>query len=57
MRNQLGLFLLRTDSAVSIVQSTDIFNSLSFMLLEARELDISNLMKWDSVYSFKNFHL
>ena len=57
MRNQLGLFLLRTDRAVSIVQSTDIFNSLSFMLLEARELDISNLMKWDSVYSFKNFHL
>lgn len=53
MRNQLGLLPLRTGRAVSIIQSTDIFNSMSFTLLETGELDISNLMKWDSVYSLK----
>ena len=53
MRNQLGLLPLRTGRAVSIIQSPDKFNNMSFMLLETGELDISNLMKWDTVYSFK----
>lgn len=56
MRNQLGLLPLRTGNS-NIIQSTDIFNSMSFTLLETGELDISNSEVGCSVYSLKKIHL